>query len=123
MGKVRFSAQESLAAAFLVGRQPPKPVSEPGVESLQFVSGGFYVVRNRENGFFFMADMGEVGMRGLGGHGHNDLFSFELFINGEPVVVDPTGDTPRLEARRPSLVLTPFCCCGAAAARAGRRRN
>jgi len=44
-----------------------------------------------------VADFGEVGHGGLGGHGHNDTFSFVLSLAGVPVVVDPgspvyTGD-------------------------------
>jgi len=34
-------------------------------------------------------DGGEVGLAGQGGHGHNDLLSFELVLSGKPVVVDP----------------------------------
>jgi uncharacterized heparinase superfamily protein len=33
-------------------------------------------------------DCGDVGMRGAGGHGHNDVLSFELFLNGFNVVTD-----------------------------------
>ena len=35
-----------------------------------------------------VVDCGEVGMRGRGGHGHNDILSFELFLNGFNVVTD-----------------------------------
>ena len=35
-----------------------------------------------------IVDCGEVGMRGRGGHGHNDILSFELFLNGINVVTD-----------------------------------
>jgi hypothetical protein len=36
-------------------------------------------------------DVGEVGLRGHGGHGHNDLLSFELVMNGYPLFIDPGG--------------------------------
>jgi hypothetical protein len=46
---------------------------------------------------FFIADVGEVGLDGRGGHGHLDALSFELMLHGIPLVVDPgsylyTGD-------------------------------
>jgi uncharacterized heparinase superfamily protein len=33
-------------------------------------------------------DAGEIGMRGIGGHGHNDVLSFELWAAGSPLLVD-----------------------------------
>ena len=35
-----------------------------------------------------LIDAGEVGMRGLGGHGHNDVLSFDLWAAGAGVLVD-----------------------------------
>jgi hypothetical protein len=58
--------------------------SAPG--STSFPSGGFYVLRTPDA--HVIADCGEVGMRGRGGHGHNDILSFELFLNGFNVVTD-----------------------------------
>lgn len=45
----------------------------------------------------FVADVGEVGLDGRGGHGHLDAISFELTLSGIPLIVDPgsylyTGD-------------------------------
>jgi hypothetical protein len=55
-------------------------------QSVAFPSGGFYVLRSPSA--HLIADCGEVGMRGRGGHGHNDILSFELFLNGLNVVTD-----------------------------------
>jgi hypothetical protein len=52
-----------------------------------FKDGGVFISRSQDN--FLFADFGEVGMAGTGGHGHNDTFSFELFLYGEPVIIDP----------------------------------
>ena len=61
---------------------PAAPI--PG--STAFPDGGFYVLR--APGTHLVVDCGEVGMRGRGGHGHNDILSFELFLNGFNIVTD-----------------------------------
>jgi hypothetical protein len=58
----------------------------PSTHSRAFADGGFYVLRSADAHVFI--DCGEVGMRGRGGHGHNDVLSFELFLNGVNVVTD-----------------------------------
>jgi hypothetical protein len=62
------------------------PASERAPSSTAFSDGGFYVLRGAET--HLIVDCGEVGMRGRGGHGHNDILSFELFLNGMNVVTD-----------------------------------
>ena len=52
-----------------------------------FEQGGVVVARNQGN-YLFM-DVGPVGQNGLGGHGHNDILSFELCLNGIPLIIDP----------------------------------
>ena len=64
-------------------------------ESYQYKEGGYVAVKDAKN--YFITDVGEVGMKGRGGHGHNDLFSFELMFDAENIIVDPgcytyTGD-------------------------------
>ena len=58
----------------------------PTFRSVAFPAGGFYVLRSPSA--HVIVDCGEVGMRGRGGHGHNDILSFELFLNGLNVVSD-----------------------------------
>ncbi|WP_044401332.1 alginate lyase family protein [Lacinutrix sp. Hel_I_90] len=52
-----------------------------------FEKGGFISAKTKSD--YFIADYGEVGMNGKGGHGHNDLFSFELMLDGQDIIVDP----------------------------------
>src|SRR5207253_814940 len=54
--------------------------------SIAFAEGGFYILRTRDA--HLVVDCGEVGFGGRGGHGHNDILSFELFLNGFNVVTD-----------------------------------
>ena len=62
------------------------PRTAPLHESKPFPSGGFFVLRGAQT--HLIIDCGEVGMRGRGGHGHNDILSYELFLNGANVVTD-----------------------------------
>jgi hypothetical protein len=41
-----------------------------------------------EDRLWAMVDCGPVGLAGTGGHGHNDALSFDLSVQGVPVVVD-----------------------------------
>jgi hypothetical protein len=55
-------------------------------ESAAFPQGGFYVMRTDDS--VMLIDAGEVGMRGIGGHGHNDVLSFDMWAAGAPLLVD-----------------------------------
>ena len=55
-------------------------------KSEAFADGGFFVLRGA--GAHVFIDCGDVGMRGRGGHGHNDILSFELWRNGVNLVTD-----------------------------------
>jgi uncharacterized heparinase superfamily protein len=61
------------------------PVAPP-IQSKAFPDGGFYVMRHADT--HVIVDCAEVGMRGRGGHGHNDILSFELFLKGANIVTD-----------------------------------
>ena len=62
------------------------PVVPAPRQSSAFPDGGFFVLQNESTHVFM--DCGEVGMRGRGGHGHNDILSFELFMRGAGVITD-----------------------------------
>lgn len=59
---------------------------EPPPESAAFPSGGMYVLRYKDT--HVILDAAEVGLRGRGGHGHNDVLSFELVLEGVPLITD-----------------------------------
>jgi hypothetical protein len=58
----------------------------PAVESKAFDAGGFYVLRTDRAHVFI--DCGEVGMHGRGGHGHSDITSLEIWLDGMNLVSD-----------------------------------
>ena len=77
-----------------------------------FGDGG--VVTARQAGHFLWMDVGEVGMAGRGGHGHNDILSFEVVLGGNPVIVDPgnsvyTGDAALRNLFRSSAYHNGLC--------------
>jgi len=93
----------SAAPIWLLGEAVAPPAAPPEDQVLSFPAGGIYIVRHEGN--FLYADLGEVGLRGRGGHGHNDALSFELHIRGEAVFIDPgvpcyTADLSRHQAAR-----------------------
>jgi len=64
-----------------------KMVPRPPEKSRHFAAGGAVTVREGKS--FLWVDVGEVGLAGRGGHGHNDLLSFELVLGGRTLIVDP----------------------------------
>src|SRR5262249_35992541 len=70
------------AAARFDAIEPRPP--RPGI--LAFPGGGFFTLRTDRVHLF--VDGGEVGMRGIGGHGHNDVLSFELWMDGVNLITD-----------------------------------
>jgi len=54
--------------------------------SISFRDGGFFVMKQERD--YLIVDCGDTGLRGRGGHGHNDMLSFELVLNGDNLVSD-----------------------------------
>ena len=72
-----------LYGADAFGPAPPAPVL-PATQA--FPCGGVYILRAPAAQVFI--DCGRVGLAGRGGHGHNDILSFEATLAGLPVVSD-----------------------------------
>jgi hypothetical protein len=62
----------------------PQVGAEPGSQA--FREGGVYVMRSACDHVFI--DCGPIGLAGRGGHGHNDLLSFEAVLDGVPLVTE-----------------------------------
>jgi uncharacterized heparinase superfamily protein len=74
LGPDAIARYDAIAAA----TDPPR--------STAFALGGVYVLRNDRA--HVVIDCAEVGMHGRGGHGHNDILGFELWMNGVNWVTD-----------------------------------
>ncbi len=71
----------------------------PPPTSVSFPAGGLHVMRGA--GAVVTVSAGLQGQCGVGGHSHNDKLSFELHLDGQPVIVDPgTGTYTRDPALR-----------------------
>jgi hypothetical protein len=96
--ELRRAASGSRAeTAWLCGLERAAGLSETGSaqESAAFRVGGVFILRGDRDHVF--VDCGPVGLAGRGGHGHNDLLSFEAHLCGIPLVTDSgclvyTGD-------------------------------
>lgn len=55
-------------------------------ESRGFPAGGFYILRLDDG--YCLIDCGDVGLRGRGGHGHNDALAVEVALAGLDVLTD-----------------------------------
>lgn len=62
------------------------PPDSSSLRSTGFTHGGFYIFHGVNSHVF--VDAGDLGMDGRGGHGHNDVLSFELWAFDTPFVVD-----------------------------------
>jgi uncharacterized heparinase superfamily protein len=62
------------------------PVETASIRSRGFPDGGMFVLRSERA--HVIVDCAEVGMRGRGGHGHNDILSFELWLDGVNWITD-----------------------------------
>jgi len=54
-----------------------------------YKKGGYTLLRSRDHKVLIGIDHAELGFGSLAAHGHADALSFQMFINGEPVFVDP----------------------------------
>lgn len=68
------------------GRHVIDPVASTPRESRAFTDGGRYVLCSADAHAVVCAD--EVGTAGMGNHKHNDIFGYELSVDGVALVVD-----------------------------------
>ena len=90
-GLVASFAGSRAEIAWLLGTKqaaslPSRDVLDRDASSIAFRDGGFYVMLGRRDHVF--VDCGPVGLAGRGGHGHNDLLSFEAMLDGLHLVTD-----------------------------------
>jgi len=100
-----FLCEDDLPALgeLLTARAATSEPAGPETRSVAFPDGGFYILR-RSRGYA-LVDCGDVGLRGRGGHGHNDALSVELVLAGLDVLTDTgcASYTRSLERRLETL--------------------
>ncbi|MBV9580880.1 MAG: alginate lyase family protein [Chloroflexi bacterium] len=100
-------------------RSTPTPVSQA------FPDGGFYLMRSADTSM--VVDAAEVGMRGIGGHGHADVLAFDLWAAGAGVLVDSgtytySADAVLRQALRGTAAHNSLCVDGQDSSRLGTGR-
>ncbi|HVZ37431.1 MAG TPA: alginate lyase family protein, partial [Polyangiaceae bacterium] len=84
----RLAGGSRAEAAWWFGPELAARLSEhaPEIGSQAFPEGGVFIMRGRGDHVFI--DCGPVGLAGRGGHGHNDLLSFEAVLDHVPLVTE-----------------------------------
>jgi len=65
--------------------------SNPEITSRAYPTAGYYLLRSER--LWVWVNAHPCGTRGMGNHTHNDLASFELCVDGKPLIVDPGSYT------------------------------
>jgi hypothetical protein len=73
---------------WILGSEKIKELTDSKEEykSKAFNNGGFYIMGDKDNHVFI--DCGHIGLAGRGGHGHNDILSFDCMLKGENIISD-----------------------------------
>ncbi|WP_210397638.1 alginate lyase family protein [Motiliproteus sediminis] len=58
-----------------------------GIELHVFSDFGLYIWKSQS--LYLAVRCGDIGQKGFGGHAHNDQLSIELWVEGEPIFLDP----------------------------------
>lgn len=87
----------SVEPALFLGEQQALSGDLKSTTQVDWFSEGGMVCARFGDGCHLVVDVGEVGLKGRGGHGHLDALSFELTLNHDRLIVDPgsyiyTGD-------------------------------
>lgn len=63
-----------------------KNIGKKEINSKAFKAGGYYIIRSKNS--YLIVDCGDLGLAGMGGHGHNDTLSFELYTGNKTFITD-----------------------------------
>ncbi len=76
-----------IAGAAITATLPDRDVAPASAQrSKAFAEGGYFILRNGRDHVF--VDCGPIGLAGRGGHGHNDLLSFDAVLDGVHLITD-----------------------------------
>jgi len=63
------------------------PLVGQSMQTLAYPDFGLYILRTPR--IYLAIRCGSIGQQGIGGHAHNDQLSFELHVDGVPLIIDP----------------------------------
>jgi uncharacterized heparinase superfamily protein len=87
-GLLKYTAGPKVETFWQYGQASLSQLAEtsPDRQSMAFPEGGFYVMAHGDH--HVVIDCGPLGLANRGGHGHNDLLSFEAVLAGERLIAD-----------------------------------
>lgn len=102
---LKFADQLPEEAFWLLGKEGLNKYNELKKSyvsiSREFSESGYYILRNKD--YYMFVDCGTKLCKGTGGHGHNDLLSFELYAEGQSFVKDPGAYTYTEDCRKRNM--------------------
>ncbi|MDD2899055.1 MAG: alginate lyase family protein [Desulfuromonadaceae bacterium] len=63
------------------------PLVGQSLQTWAYPDFGLYILRSQR--IYLAIRCGSIGQQGIGGHAHNDQLSFELHVDGVPLIIDP----------------------------------
>ena len=63
------------------------PLAGQSLQTWAYPDFGLYILRTPR--IYLAIRCGSIGQQGIGGHAHNDQLSFELHVDGVPLIIDP----------------------------------
>lgn len=71
--------------------------------------GGYTLIKDKKRGIFIAIDHADLGYGTLAAHGHADALSFQMYIKGEPIFVDPGSSNYHITPEERDIYRSTYC--------------